>query len=70
MARYFDIWSGDGAILFRTMFVSGEASVGHEELINHALETCERFFPAFQFLIWAGHSLQQALKAAFKTRDA
>ena len=69
---HFDIWSGDGAILFRnTMFVSGEGlSEGQcEELINHALETCERFFPAFQFLIWAGHSPQQALeRSLFETR--
>ena len=47
---HFDIWSGDGAILFRnTMFVSGEGlSEGQcEELINHALETCERFLSGF-----------------------
>jgi hypothetical protein len=68
---HFDIWSGDGAILFRsTMFVSGGLSEGQcQELINHALETCERFFPAFQFLIWAGHSPQEALQSSlFETR--
>jgi hypothetical protein len=68
---HFDIWSGDGVILFRsTMFVSGGLSEGQcQELINHALETCERFFPAFQFLIWAGHSPQEALQSSlFETR--
>ena len=63
---HFDTWS-DGAILFRnTMFVSGaELSEDQcEELINHAVETCERFFPAFQFLIWAGHTPQQALESS------
>ena len=68
---HFDTWS-DGVILFRnTMFVSGAGlSEGQcEELINHAVETCERFFPAFQFLIWAGHSPQEALESSmFETQ--
>ncbi len=69
---HFDIWSGDGAILFRnTMFVSGKGlSAGQcEELLNHAIETCERFFPAFQYLIWAGYTPQSALESSlFETR--
>ena len=69
---HFDVWSGDGAILFRnTMFVSGHglSESQCEELINHAVETCERFFPAFQFLIWAGHSPREALQSSlFETR--
>lgn len=69
---HFDVWSADGAILFRnTMFVSGNGlSEGQcAELINHAVETCERFFPAFQFLIWAGHTPKDALESSmFETQ--
>jgi hypothetical protein len=53
------------------MFVSGKGlSEGQcEELLNHAIETCERFFPAFQFLIWAGYTPQSALESSlFETR--
>ncbi len=69
---HFDTWSNDGAILFRnTMFVSGDGLSEDQcnELITHAIETCERFFPAFQFLIWAGHTPHDALESSmFETQ--
>jgi len=48
----------------------GEAT-GHqcETLLSTALESCERYFPAFQFVVWAGKSAREALDAAiFDTR--
>ena len=31
--------------------------------INPALDTCERYFQAFQFVVWAGKSAAEALDA-------
>lgn len=60
----FDIWEADGTILYRnTLLVSGEGlSEGQcDRLIGHAIETCDRFFPAFQFLIWGNHTPKTVL---------
>ena len=35
-----------------------------EDLVDAAFSECERFFPAFQFVIWGGKSAGEALDAA------
>lgn len=35
-----------------------------EDLIDIAVTECERFFPAFQFLLWGGKTADEALDAA------
>ena len=35
-----------------------------EELVDIALSECERFYPAFQFVIWGGKAPAEALAAA------
>ncbi|MDD3446655.1 MAG: YbjN domain-containing protein [Zavarzinia sp.] len=63
---HFDLWSEDGVILFRHASLMGDAvSVGTcEELIDIAISTCERFYPAFQFVLWGGKSAGDALLAS------
>ena len=63
---HFDLWSEDGVILFRHASLMGDAvSVGTcEELIDIAISTCERFYPAFQFVLWGGKSAGDALVAS------
>ena len=69
---HFDLWSVDGTILFRnTIMVSGMGLSEMQcfELINNATETCERFFPAFQYMLWANQSAQDALNTCmFETK--
>ena len=36
----------------------------HEALIRFAVETCERYFPAVQFVVWAGQPAHEALESA------
>ena len=64
---HFDIWQKDGCILFRNgLLLSGQAEMSEsqcEALVLTALEACERYFPAFQFVIWAGESAADALQA-------
>jgi len=35
-----------------------------EDLVDIALSECERFYPAFQFVVWGGKSPAQAIASA------
>ena len=50
------------AILLRG--ASGASSESLEDLVDIALTECERFFPAFQFVLWGGKNPTDALAAA------
>lgn len=62
---HFDLWPGEGAVMFRhTLLLSGGAdptSQQAERLLACGLEACERFYQAFQFVIWADKSASDAL---------
>jgi hypothetical protein len=64
---HFDLWASAGILMFRqTMLLGkdGEVNPGQvETLVKTAVETSERYFPAFQFVVWAGKSPQEALEA-------
>jgi hypothetical protein len=34
------------------------------DLLDIAIAECERFYPAFQYVLWAGKSAEEALDAA------
>ena len=65
---HFDLWVNDGLIMFRHALVlaGGVEASGRqcEALLGAALDACERYFPAFQFVVWAGKSAREALDAA------
>ncbi len=62
---HFDLWSQEGVVMYRqTLLLSGGAeptSAQVESLLSTAIEACERYYQAFQFVIWAGKSAQEAL---------
>ena len=62
---HFDIWPEDGVVLFRHAIVlSGGAELnGHQcqTVLTSAVRACERYYQAFQFVIWAGKSGRQAI---------
>jgi len=64
---HFDLWCQDGAVLFRqTLMLNGGAEPTSEQLeclLSSALEACERYYQAFQFVVWAGKSTPDALDA-------
>ena len=35
-----------------------------EVLLSSALDACERYYPAFQFVVWAGEGAREAMEAA------
>ena len=65
---HFDLISEDSSVVFRhTMLMRGgsiASSEQLEDLIDIAVQECERFFPAFQALIWGNRTPEEALEVA------
>jgi hypothetical protein len=65
---HFDVWTQNGVIMFRHALVlaGGVAASGRqcEAVLASALDSSERYFPAFQFVIWAGKSAREAMESA------
>ncbi len=65
---HFDIWTGTGIIMYRQALLLPDgltASASQCELmLEGALHACERYFPTFQFVIWAGKSAGDAMTAS------
>ncbi|ACI99295.1 YbjN domain-containing protein [Rhodospirillum centenum] len=65
---HFDVCPEEQTPMFRqTLLLRGAraASVEQlEDLVDIALSECERYYPAFQFVIWGGKSAQEAVTAA------
>jgi hypothetical protein len=65
---HFDLWVQDGIVMYRhaLMLTGGITAAGTqcEGLLGTALDACERYFPAFQFVVWAGKGAREALDAA------
>ena len=62
---HFDLWVDDGSVMFRhAMPLSGGAEANDQQiecLMQNALTSCERYYQAFQFVVWAGKSAADAL---------
>lgn len=65
---HFDIWADDGAIVYRHALVlptGARLEAGQvAAMLAAAVEAGERFYPAFNFLMWAGKSPDEAVSAA------
>ncbi len=65
---HFDLWGDEGMPLFRHSLLlrgtSGLAVEQMEDLVDIAVTECERFYPSFQYVVWAGKTPQEALAAA------
>lgn len=65
---HFDLSSDDGTPLFRhTLLLRGigAASVEQlEDLVDVAISESDRYYPAFQFVIWGGKKANEAIDAA------
>ena len=61
---HFDVWIQEGLIMFRhgLMLNGALATNGQcEAMLKAALEACERYYQAFQFVVWAGKESRDAL---------
>ncbi len=65
---HFSMDSDDGMPVFRhAVLLRGAGSASSESLedmVDIAITECERFFPAFQFVLWGGKAPADALQAA------
>ena len=65
---HFDIWTHTGMIMYRQALVLPgglTASTAQcESMLVGAIHACERYFPAFQFVVWAGKNAAEAMSAA------
>jgi hypothetical protein len=64
---HFDLFAEDGALVFRHAMIFPEARVSAaqcEALLNLAVEACEHYYPAFQFVLWGGKTAEEAVAAA------
>ena len=65
---HFDLWSEDGLPMFRYAVLlrgtPGPAPEQVEELMAVALAESDRFYPAFQLVIWGGKKPAEALACA------
>jgi len=65
---HFGLEAEDGTPMFRHAVLlrgaPGASAESLEDMMDIALTECERFFPAFQFVLWGGKSPTEALAAA------
>jgi len=67
---HFELWSASGLVLFRhAALLDAEDNATltlqqAETLIEAAIEECERFYPVFQFVLWADKTPAEAIAAA------
>jgi hypothetical protein len=65
---HFGMDSEDGMPLFRHSVLlrgaRGASAESLEDMMDIAITECERFFPAFQFVLWGGKTPTDALQAA------
>ncbi len=65
---HFDLWNQECVVMFRqSLLLAGGAEVTGrqvEGMLGNALDSCERFYQAFQFVVWAGRDASEALDTA------
>ncbi|MCJ2028580.1 YbjN domain-containing protein [Methylobacterium sp. J-043] len=64
---HFDLWSSDSVVMFRhsLLLTDGIAPTQGQcaMMMKTAADACERYYQAFQFVLWAGKSAREALDA-------
>jgi hypothetical protein len=61
---HFDLWTQEGLVMFRhALLLNGSVATPRqcEAMLKAALEACERYYQAFQFVVWAGKESREAL---------
>ena len=65
---HFDVWNRDGVVMFRhSLLLAGGLEPNRQQcevVVTSAITACERYYQAFQFVVWAGKSAAEALEGA------
>ncbi len=64
---HFDLWSQEQVLMFRhsQLLMNGQELPQEmvQRLMNHAVEQCDKYYPAFQYVLWAGQNANDAFDA-------
>lgn len=65
LVGHFDLWFNNGMVVYRQALpLNGGIDANEQQvefLLGNSLEACERYYQAFQFVVWAGKSASDAL---------
>ena len=65
---HFELWSDDGWIIYRNSFsANNDKNVEEDQILqifSHSIFECDKYYPAFQFLIFEGKSPKEAIAAS------
>jgi len=65
LCGHFDLWRREGLVIYRqSLLLAGGALPNSQQvksMLHTAFEACERYFQAFQFVLWAGRDAKEAL---------
>lgn len=64
---HFDLWRQEDVVIFRqSLLLAGGAEPTNrqvEVLLSSAVEACEAYYQAFQFVVWSGMEAKSAMEA-------
>ena len=65
---HFDVWSNGWVLLYRHGLMLGDEGIlsvaQAQTAIEAAIDECDRFYPAFQFILWGDKTPAEALASA------
>ncbi len=65
---HFDVWSQGGMLVYRNAaLLGGDGLLSLDQaqmIVETAVEECDRFYPAFQFVLWGDKQARDALDSA------
>jgi hypothetical protein len=65
---HFEIWSSGGVLLYRHALMLGDEGLlsltQAQTVVEAAVDDCDRFYPAFQFILWGDKNPAEALASA------
>ncbi|MBM0170126.1 YbjN domain-containing protein [Altererythrobacter sp. C41] len=65
---HFDIWSQGDMLVYRNgVMLGADGLLGLDQaqaLVETAIDECDRFYPAFQFVLWSDKAPREALASA------
>ncbi len=72
---HFDLWSRADIVVYRHAHCLAGGAMASEtqcqSIVESALRTCETYYAAFQFVLWAGRNPREALEfAMFETQGS
>lgn len=63
---HFDLWTSENVVMFRhALLLAGGAEPTNgqcEIMLKAAVDACEQYYQAFQFVLWAGKSAREAIE--------